>query len=54
MLEETIKSAERDNDIQQTVEIHADFPNATNTDEIQKAFENLVNAASQHAFINKR
>ena len=54
MLEEAIKSAERDSDIQQTVEIHADFPNATNTDEIQKAFENLVNAASQHAFINKR
>ncbi len=54
MLEETIKYKEKNNDIQQTVEIHADFPNATNTNEIQKALENLVNAATQHAYTTRR
>ena len=34
---------------QQTVTIHADFPNAVNHSEIEEAFNNLVNRASQYA-----
>lgn len=35
--------------LQQDVVIHAEFPNATNHSEIEEAFENLVNRASQYA-----
>ena len=34
--------------IQQEVTIHAEFPNATNHNEIEEAFHNLVNRASQY------
>lgn len=35
--------------LQQEVTIHAEFPNATNHNEIEEAFNNLVNRASQFA-----
>ena len=35
--------------LQQEVTIHAEFPNATNHSEIEEAFNNLVNTASQYA-----
>ena len=34
--------------LQQEVTIHADFPNVTSRDEIEAAFDNLVNEASQY------
>lgn len=34
--------------LEQTVTIHAEFPNATNHSEIEEAFGNLVNLAAQH------
>ena len=40
--------------MQQNVTIHADFPNATNHSEIEEAFNNLLNAASQYSFRNER
>ena len=36
--------------LQQEVTIHADFPNVTNHNEIELAIDNLINAASQHAY----
>jgi hypothetical protein len=36
--------------IQQDVHITAEFPNATNHSEIEEAFRNLTNYASQYAF----
>ena len=36
--------------LQQEVTIHADFPNVTDHNEIEMAIDNLINAASQHAF----
>jgi hypothetical protein len=36
--------------IEQTVHINAEFPNATNSSEIQEAFEELILLATQHAF----
>ena len=35
--------------LEQIVTIHAEFPNATNHNEIEEAFNNLVNRASQYA-----
>jgi hypothetical protein len=35
--------------LQQEVTIHAEFPNATDRDEISAAFSDLVNLASQYA-----
>jgi hypothetical protein len=35
--------------LEQNVHIEANFPNATNHDEIEEAFGNLVNLASQYA-----
>ena len=35
--------------LEQSVTIHAEFPNATNHSEIEEAFNNLVNRASQYA-----
>lgn len=35
--------------LEQSVTIHAEFPNATNHSEIEEAFSNLVNRASQYA-----
>lgn len=35
--------------LEQMVTIHAEFPNATNHNEIEEAFNNLVNRASQYA-----
>jgi hypothetical protein len=35
--------------LEQSVTIHAEFPNATNHNEIEEAFNNLVNRASQYA-----
>ena len=36
--------------IQQTVEIHADFPNVSDSNEIQLAFDELVNRATQYVY----
>ena len=36
--------------LQQEVTIHADFPNVTDHNEIELAIDNLINAASQHAY----
>lgn len=35
--------------LEQTVTIHAEFPNATDHNEIEEAFKNLINTASQYA-----
>lgn len=35
--------------LDQTVTIHAEFPNATNHSEIEEAFSNLIGLASQYA-----
>ena len=35
--------------LEQTVTIHAEFPNATDHNEIEEAFNNLINTASQYA-----
>lgn len=40
--------------IEQTVHIQAEFPNVTNSAEIEEAFKNLSNLATQHAFENKK
>ena len=37
------------NNLEQEVIIHAEFPNATDHNEIQEAFNNLINTASQYA-----
>lgn len=42
------------NTVDQNVRIEANFPNVTNSNEIQSALENLVNTASQYAFRNRR
>ena len=39
-----------DSVLQQEVTIHADFPNVTDHNEIEIAIDNLINAASQHAY----
>jgi hypothetical protein len=36
--------------VDQNVRIEAHFPNVTNSDEIERAFDNLVNQAAQYAF----
>ena len=36
--------------LQQEVTIHADFPSVTDHNEIEIAIDNLINAASQHAY----
>lgn len=43
-----------DNSVQQKVEISATFPSVQSSQEIEKAFNNLVNAASQRASLNRR
>jgi hypothetical protein len=35
--------------LEQQVTIHAEFPNAVNHNEIEEAFDNLINRASQYA-----
>ena len=40
--------------LEQNVHITADFPNVTSSFEIENALNNLVNVASQRAFIQKR
>lgn len=42
----------KDMTIEQKVEISANFPNATDRTEIEEAFSNLINLASQHAHSN--
>ena len=41
-------------DLNQQVSIQASFPNVSSRMEIEQAFENLVNLASQHAFDTRR
>ena len=43
-------SSPTDQILQQEVIIHADFPNVTDHNEIEIAIDNLINAASQHAY----
>ena len=45
-LNQTLSNSET---LQQEVNIHAEFPNATDHSEIEQAFDNLVNMASQYA-----
>ena len=49
-----ISDLNSNNTLDQNVHIEANFPNATNSNEIQSALENLVNTASQYAFRNRR
>jgi hypothetical protein len=42
-------NTDQNNGIEQNVVINADFPNATNSKEIENALNNLVNVASQRA-----
>ena len=41
-------------ELQQNVQIEANFPNVSDRAEIEEAFENLVNMASQHAYNTQR
>ena len=45
----TISNSETNNSTAQTVNITAEFPNASSATEIEKALKNLVNIASQRA-----
>ena len=48
---EALKLSETaDQVLQQDVTIHAEFPNVTDHNEIELAIDNLINAASQHAY----
>lgn len=47
-------SQESFNTVQQQVSIDASFPNVSDRNEIEQAFNNLVNRAAQHAFKNKK
>ena len=47
-------NVQQETEIKQSVQIQAEFPNATDSNEIQKALESLVNAATQHAYDTKR
>lgn len=47
-------SASQDLTVDQKVQIEASFPNVQNSGEIEEAFKNLVNYASQHAYDTKR
>jgi hypothetical protein len=42
------------NDLLQDIKIYADFPDATNADEIKAAFNNLALTASQRAYSTKK
>ena len=46
---QAIQAHDTNSQIEQTVTITAEFPNATNRDEIAEAFKTLVNEASQYA-----
>jgi hypothetical protein len=39
--------------LEQNVHIDADFPNVSDSREIEMAFENLINVASQYAYQNR-
>lgn len=43
-------NSQADKVLQQEVTIHAEFPNVSDHSEIELAIDNLINAASQHAF----
>ena len=43
-------SIDKGSNLEQMIEIKADFPNATDQNEIKAAFEELINLASQHAY----
>lgn len=47
-------AAAQETQLDQNVRIEAHFPNATNHSEIEKAFENIVNRASQFAYNSRR
>ena len=47
-------SQESFNTVQQQVTIDASFPSVSDRNEIEQAFNNLVNRAAQHAFKNKK
>lgn len=47
-------SISQDQTIEQQVKIEASFPNATKSSEIEEAFNNLVNRATQYAFKTQR
>ena len=51
---ETIQEMAKEFTVQQQVNINAEFPNATDNAEIQEAFRQLSNLATQHAFENKK
>ena len=47
-------SADNELTVEQKVQIEASFPNVKNSNEIEEAFKNLVNYASQHAYDTRR
>ena len=47
-------SANNELTVEQKVQIEASFPNVKNSNEIEEAFKNLVNYASQHAYDTRR
>ena len=47
-------SANNDLTVEQKVQIEANFPNVKNSSQIEEAFTNLVNYASQHAYDTRR
>jgi hypothetical protein len=46
---QNVSSSTTDNSIDQNITINAEFPNATNSEQIERAFKNLSNIALQKA-----
>ena len=49
----TIGNIDNSSSIDQNVVISADFPNVSSRDEIEAAFDNLINRAAQYSYRNK-
>ena len=49
----TIGNIDNSSSVDQNVVISADFPNVSSRDEIEAAFDNLINRAAQYSYRNK-
>lgn len=49
-----VSAVDNSQKLDQNVHIEASFPNVSNSNEIEEAFNNLVNMATQHVYQNKR
>ena len=49
----SIGNIDNSSSVDQNVVISADFPNVSSRDEIEAAFDNLINRAAQYSYRNK-